>query len=917
MGEIYNKFGNEYYKKKIISFLHDPIEKYQNIKEHEDKAQKNIYQLYKILLSKEELEQMYRQADYIASALSRVVLKYSPAVGPKKAEYIDIFSLDRISLNDGELKTGEGRIFTELLDVLSNLESQNIDELEKIRFWLLWRITPEIYRDIYYIPADTRAPNHSIYDHLVQTSCIAGSLYQRSIPGFLLVSISPVQEFISRARKTTDLWAGSYFLSYLTFRLIIKLADLLGPDHIIFPNLLGQPLVDYHIKKEYSKYLEQLKNNHNLKQVIEKSLEKNVTPDKLLIANIPNRFLSIIPLDMIENQLSNLHSIPNLLEEEMKKTFQSISKELVKVIMQRELIQKMRIKHLYENSIQTSESLEKIIFENLISYFQLYWVVLPWSKEENLEKIEYILKDYKNLNLNYNSSTTYNVITKILDTQLYRSGKLGILYSILLEMTEKLLGVRKTIRNPIKDSLLVLDKDKCDLCGEFNVVLSVEEENLCALCLTKRFLRDIIQEKLQIEDGISFPSTSEISSVPSKILLYSDKDLKKRIQDFSQKLNQELQISITTDPVPKIIKQFGITRKHNIEGQWLMEENYSSKKIKSEYGILKNQELLDQLKKEIKEILKGIEITRYYGLLMMDGDNIGGWLKGDYNPPIREVLHPEVVKKFENDNQEPNFSHLIQSLMQEIHPNSPSIHQAFSRRLSMFSVDKVKEIVEDECYGKLIYAGGDDVLAILPLTHVINCAYKLNQAFVKILRSKKRTESGYPLKPASASIGIVISHYKYPLYLAFEELRETEKIAKSKFNKDSLVLKLIKHSGEVIISGIKWQNFDKMYETLEKFEYIPSSFIYDLADFKNTLYIENSKDFEFFSSQMKMLFSKKAKDKQTFKLIKDLLNSYIESELPDNTLDAKVKYFVNMLLIFRFIFPQIRKYYYPQMKISK
>lgn len=34
----------------------------------------------------------------------------------------------------------------------------------------------------------------------------------------LNVSITPVQEFIAEARKTRDLWIGSYVLSFITFK---------------------------------------------------------------------------------------------------------------------------------------------------------------------------------------------------------------------------------------------------------------------------------------------------------------------------------------------------------------------------------------------------------------------------------------------------------------------------------------------------------------------------------------------------------------------------------------------------------------------------------------------------------------------------------------------------------------------------
>ncbi|MCX7759113.1 MAG: type III-B CRISPR-associated protein Cas10/Cmr2, partial [bacterium] len=669
-----------------------------------------------------------------------------------------------------------------------------------------------------------------------------------------------------------------------------------------------QPLVDFYIQKKYSHILKQLESESNpyIQEIVKTKLKKNLTPEKLLIANIPNRLLSIIPINNTSNIDDSSFNIHRLVQEEMTKALQEISKSLVDTL-----------KIAYPAK-DLKENIQNLVFENLISYFQLYSVILPWPDEKGIQPA---LKDYEKLNSNYKDRNTYNVTKTVLENPLYKAGKQGVLYSVLLEMVEKLLGARKTIRNTINSDLLISDKDKCTLCGDFSGILEVESENLCGLCLVKRFFREIIQKELNLTgtDIPNFPSTSEISSTTSKIVIYSNPQIREKIQDFSKRLHKELSTPKNdfypyTDPVPKIKKELGVQKQHNLEGQWLMEENYTSKKIKIEYGIEKSQEILNKLKYEIKEILENINIPRYYGLLMMDGDNIGSWLKGDNNPPIREVLHPIVVKELEENPE-------VAQVLNKSHPNSPSIHQAFSRRLSVFAIQKVKEIVEDKCYGKVIYAGGDDVLAILPLSCVFTCAYMLNQQFVNILRNRDKTVNNDAIIPASTSAGIVIAHYKYPLYLAIEELRQTEKIAKIKFNKDSLTVKLIKRSGEMIISGIKWKNFETMYELFKKFKDIPFSFIYDLAKFTNSFCINQKEDINIFLSQMRMLFNKKTNNRDLFEKIKVLFYSYVDScigsEIPEVCMDEKVRYFVNMLLILRFIFPQIGKADFCEKECSK
>ncbi len=54
----------------------------------------------------------------------------------------------------------------------------------------------------------------------------------------LNVSIGPVQEFIAEARKTRDLWVGSYLLSRVTFEAMRPVLDDFGDDAILLPHII-------------------------------------------------------------------------------------------------------------------------------------------------------------------------------------------------------------------------------------------------------------------------------------------------------------------------------------------------------------------------------------------------------------------------------------------------------------------------------------------------------------------------------------------------------------------------------------------------------------------------------------------------------------------------------------------------------
>ena len=67
----------------------------------------------------------------------------------------------------------------------------------------------------------------------------------------VVFSITPVQDFIGKARKLRDYWTGSVILSYLAFVGIARVMQDLGPDHVLYPSLHNQSLVDLWLCQEH------------------------------------------------------------------------------------------------------------------------------------------------------------------------------------------------------------------------------------------------------------------------------------------------------------------------------------------------------------------------------------------------------------------------------------------------------------------------------------------------------------------------------------------------------------------------------------------------------------------------------------------------------------------------------------------
>src|SRR5690606_35857362 len=107
--------------------------------------------------------------------------------------------------------------------------------------------------------------------------------------------------------------------------------------------------------------------------------------------------------------------------------------------------------------------------------------------------------------------------------------------------------------------------------------------------------------------------------------------------------------------------------------------------------------------------------------------------------------------------------------------------------------------------GRLVYSGGDDVLALLPLKHVLRCADELRQLFSRM------TE-------CTASAGIAITPANLPLDRALELAREAEEQAKEQYGRNAVVVVEAHGSGQMRPAGGKWDIIPFVNRLQELFE---------------------------------------------------------------------------------------------------
>lgn len=141
---------------------------------------------------------------------------------------------------------------------------------------------------------------------------------------------------------------------------------------------------------------------------------------------------------------------------------------------------------------------------------------------------------------------------------------------------------------------------------------------------------------------------------------------------------------------------------------------------------------------------------------------------------------------------------------------TPDAHRAFSRGIASFA-NRAREIVEGSYRGILVYSGGDDVLAFLPLPTVLHCAKALREAFDKAIRTMQLPSAD--AKP-TLSVGVGIGHVLESMGDLLELGREAERYAKGrglddrsgKDEKNALAVLVDKRSGGKVVWRASWND---------------------------------------------------------------------------------------------------------------
>jgi CRISPR-associated protein Cmr2 len=525
-------------------------------------------------------------------------------------------------------------------------------------------------------------------------------------------TIGPVQGFIADARRTRDLWAGSFILSWLSGKAMEALvnagAKAGASEVILFPEVNGDPLFEAISKKAGAPY----------------------------IGSLPNRFKA---------DVSKIDNAGEICKQAVKDAWTALSDAVWNQFIAGEVAKKGKdTKAIWDRQVN--------------SFWDIAWVTDPDTGDSH---------DWLDRRKNWRSGPSDEP----------EAGDLCRLMGVYQEISgyEKIGRAERESRKEFYDLLR-----KSPSVGSLNLG---DSEYLCAIALIKRLfpVLDNIEAVIGWKPGgtqvnvKNWPSVSYLAAVPwlKKLAAGEPETTSGYIKALeAAKLRAYMGETET--------RLFNLPRDtfFKLDGQLLHLDGIS------QFTSVSERRAVEDLSKALRDVNKSIKTSpsEFYAILLMDGDRIG-----------EKVATEEAVVKGGLDK-------FAKSVVDYFSPENNG----------------------NAANGVLIYAGGDDVLALLPVDSAIEAAQELRKRYNDAFGAKG---SQYTLSGA-----IVFSQYKIPFRTALKQAHTyLDAVAKEKNGRDSLAIAVMKPGGVaadwVSTWGMSVETMKTLSSDLEKYS---TSFFYNV-----------------------------------------------------------------------------------------
>lgn len=742
-----------------------------------------------------------------------------------------------------------------------------IDEPQKL-FWWLWRCLPTAAGNVMggddnllLMPAETRIPDGSIWSHTSLTAAMAGALTgfdltlddlkqwprnrEPSHAYLATFSFTPIQELIKASRKMRDFWAGSWLLHYLSAKVCWQLSLKYGPDSLVYPSLFQQPLIDSWLLEKWSDFA----------PWIDRPSER-----QLLTAGFPNVIVMLLPEGKVDAAMQYAKQI---LEEEWLKIGDLV---FGKLQHERDWMPELVKEHITWNGW-------------LRTQWQTYWSAMPvgdrtqplTSSEIHKNVEESPWRDSQNKTFQVNKDHQLfkekeaTFIDRAASLRRERYGKhpfnanVGSWWPHIFDLTRANVTAVKNARtwqlptafdtrstisglgsivHPYPVRHKVTDTEAKTLwqnhAGFFD-----GREQLNATEVLKRVLHKVIPTlipSLTDTEKIDATYPDLTAGVAGYLKTYPEHQQNfrlacKAIERELRDQNLEAKNLPENCGIPWMQAQSTLAAKkyhpRHLSPGWLVEE--------IEGGDDRRQQLKTDLDGIVAKYYPLNNPADWYVLAAGDGDDLSKWLKGTKLKTYRDYVPSKLIDKASADRE---LADSFNEFLDERKRMGPSTHGALSRALLDFSNQLVPYLTEQRYAGRLVYSGGDDVLAYTNLWEWDRWLWDVRECFRgKPDPDREFTNDGdywqwnldeipenlskRPLftmgGAATISFGIVIASQGVPLAIALEQMWDAEQKAKDHFcetllpghrNKNAVQVRVLYGNGNVLTATAKFEAFD-------------------------------------------------------------------------------------------------------------
>ncbi|GAB1542238.1 hypothetical protein NUACC21_49120 [Scytonema sp. NUACC21] len=769
-------------------------------------------------------------------------------------------------------------------------------DVKKVFLWF-WRFYPELLArqqsQALLQPANKIIPDCPFHSYKSTVSAIVGAMFpqdweegqEHEHPYLLLFTFSPVQEFIKSSRKFLDFWAASYLLHYLSAKLCWHIAQKYGPDAVITPSLWSQEIIDALIVQEYEDFAVYFPDKLD---PVARFKEKTST--SLSTAGFPNIITVLIP----EKAAKNLgQELAQVLKAEWAKIGVQVREDIKKRVI--ELLQNSpdKLKKLIEDAFPKNTDLNPYFEElnyllqggcwewnklwdaQLNHTWECYWTGVPLGNPEKALTIEVNNAGFTDWqDAQNNVSQSRDQIPSEPEKFAYSLFNVGSWWGSLQNRLGRSIQAVKNTRTWL---IPPAPGERSTISGQLSAVhprlhyqgklkeggglpassmrlfwlvmaeaypgLFNGSERLNALELTKRMAWvyggvaqslglevDPEDPEFDYELWIRFPN---LSSIAAARFACDRHDLVKKYWETLNDLVHNAEHTFDGEQLKAFRKKtrrpFHVPKTNGViphyngvmfSSRWLADDM----SLQSSDAIATLSGLVEKAHKHIG--FGDGSPADWWAIILADGDGMGKYVSGQN----LDTYCSYIVKDFV-DESIPGLDDLLNKTRKRM---GPATHVGLNRALLDFSNRLVPHLTEERFCGKVIYSGGDDVMAVLPLEDLPQYLLSLRAAWCggEDPKGEFYTEGGYWYRKsdksrpyftmgagATISMGIVIAHKSVPLPTVLEKLWDAEKEEAKKLDgKDGLCFRIVYGSGNTLEAVMKghlldgWWEFIKLYE---------------------------------------------------------------------------------------------------------